>query len=123
MSRKKPRPTEELYARAELKHGGFTAAAESVRKEREIIKSIKPLALPHLSMWLTNQLVDYQVRDDGIWLRDYNVRLATFAPNSHALREVLTMLLNEAYRFGQSLTREQADAMAKLPKPRAKVSK
>jgi hypothetical protein len=49
----------------------------------------------------SNDLASYDVRVGrdgkvGIYLRDYNVRLATFAVNSHALRELLKKTFDDA---------------------------
>lgn len=41
-------------------------------------------------------LADYQVVGDGIYLRNFNVRLATFAGNTTALRKHLEKIFNAA---------------------------
>jgi hypothetical protein len=60
---------------------------------------------------MSEQLADYEVRSGrdgkmGIYLRAYNVRLATFAANSSALQTALMVVLDVA----------AADAKAKKTK-------
>lgn len=44
----------------------------------------------------------YEVRDGGIFTRDYNVRLAEFAANSYQLRSALTKLFDAAHAIVKS---------------------
>ena len=61
------------------------------------------------------QVADYVVRDNGIFLRAFNVRLATFAPNSAALQSALSRMFDAAHVIVES----NKTALEKLPKMRA----
>lgn len=59
---------------------------------------------------LAERLSDYCVRQGtdeqwGIYLREYNVRVATFSRNSHPIREVLTRAFNAAAKTAEKLER------------------
>jgi hypothetical protein len=41
---------------------------------------------------------EFELREDGIFLRGYNVRLATFSPNSHALQQSLARLFDRSHK-------------------------
>jgi hypothetical protein len=57
---------------------------------------------PHVTR-PTDELASYEVRSTkqgrsrGIYLRNYNVKLATFASNSQALQTALTKLFDSAH--------------------------
>lgn len=55
----------------------------------------------------------------GIYLRDYNVCLAEFAPNSSALREALDRMFNACHVQKLAAARAFKDARTKLPKGHA----
>lgn len=66
-------------------------------------------------------VADYCVREGGdgkwgIYLREYNCRLATFSANSAALRDALTMMFNTAH----AIVASEQTALDKLPKLREK---
>lgn len=65
----------------------------------------------------------YEVRDGGIYLRKFNVRLATFVPNSALLRDALARMFDAAHALVESergtLAAPDEYAAAKLPKVRA----
>lgn len=50
------------------------------------------------------QIADYVVRDGGIYLRDFNVRVAKFARNSATLCSALDRMFTAAYALKQSAT-------------------
>lgn len=48
---------------------------------------------------MCDKLAAYNVRDGGIYLREFNVRLATFMPNSHHLQMGLRAMFDEAAKL------------------------
>lgn len=69
----------------------------------------------------------YEVRDGGIYLRKFNVKLATFVPNSALLRDALARMFDSAHAHVESeraaLAAPGEYAAAKLPKLRKPKSK
>jgi hypothetical protein len=59
-------------------------------------------------------LAAYEVRDHGIYLRKFNVRLATFVANSALLRDTLAKMFDAAHAQIES----ERDELTKLPKLR-----
>lgn len=56
----------------------------------------------------------YEIREGGIYLRKFNVRLATFSANSALLRDALAQAFNAAHAQIES----ERDELTKLPKLR-----
>jgi hypothetical protein len=63
--------------------------------------------------WAADRLACYEVRGSGIYTRKYNVRLATFANNSAALRTLLAEIFDTAHKIVQARHLTDADIRGK----------